>query len=267
MFFALTVLTPWVLGCSVSNACCCWFVCLNKLRNEFADSCPCLHKWLRICCVQACGRCDARCGACCRCRRRRGAATTTASRAAASDATKESEKRDLEMVVTMQPEASEASQLEDGLAERPSSLSSMPRASKARSAFGQFRLLLWKIATVKSRSTSATFKQVVCPALVFGVVWMLYITVGITGMGSACRWNKNNRNFVRKNGNMHDYSKGQFLSHGFLETLLAFVGFIPFIQVVTARRAASGAARAEALRERASFRGPLFPTRGARATR
>ena len=220
---ACSVLLPWYLGCSVSNACCPLFAQLNALRNEFADSCPCLHRWLTFCCVRCCAWFSSACACCaCCCGRKKDA--RTADDAAPSE---EADARDLELVVTMQPEAGDA-------AAGPAAASTTSRgaALEARSAGPQFKLLLWKIATVKKRDGAGLFKQLLCPALTFAVIWMLYITAGITGMSPSARWNKNNMNYDRKDGKMHDYDKGQFLSHGMLELFLGFLGFIPFVQVV-----------------------------------
>ncbi|KAH8060351.1 ATPase [Aureococcus anophagefferens] len=199
------------------------FWILNALRNEFADSCPCLHRWLTFCCVRCCVWFSSACACCaCCCGRKKDA--RTADDAAPSEA---ADARDLELVVTMQPEAGDA-------AAGPVAASTRARgaALEARSAGPQFKLLLWKIATVKKRDGAGLFKQLLCPALTFAVIWMLYVTAGITGMSPSARWNKNNMNYARKDGEMHDYDKGQFLSHGMLELFLGFLGFIPFVQVV-----------------------------------
>lgn len=82
---ACSVLLPWYLGCSVSNACCPLFAQLNALRNEFADSCPCLHRWLTFCCVRCCVWFSSVCACCaCCCGRKKDA--RTADDAAPSEA-------------------------------------------------------------------------------------------------------------------------------------------------------------------------------------
>ena len=66
-YLALSILGVWTLACCVSNRCCYAFGTLQKIRNEFADSCPTLAKYLTKCCVEPCKLCVKWCCCCCMC--------------------------------------------------------------------------------------------------------------------------------------------------------------------------------------------------------
>ena len=66
-YLALSILGVWTLACCVSNRCCYAFGTLQKIRNEFADSCPTLATYLNKLCVEPCKLGVKWCCCCCMC--------------------------------------------------------------------------------------------------------------------------------------------------------------------------------------------------------
>ena len=244
-YLALSILGVWTLACCVSNRCCYAFGTLQKIRNEFADSCPTLATYLNKLCVEPCKLCVKWCRCCCMCckaTRVKKPPIPTAIEVTAQgppgtpmtvvcqgghvnivvpDDVEEGGVFAVNPLVTQQP-------LPQVLPDNDVTLDAPPRS---RSLIEQFRLLVWKVYWTKRRDKASLVKQVLGPALVLVVVWLLYVAGGLTFIPSL-RWNPKNPNYKWKKGKLRDYVKGQVLSHGMLELYLGFIGFIPFVQVV-----------------------------------
>ncbi|KAH8056377.1 glutathione transferase [Aureococcus anophagefferens] len=193
---ALVLATPWVLGVCASRRCCPWYGSLQRVRNEFADACPCLARCLRLLCVSGCASCARCCGAC---RRRVRGCVRAPPRKASAD---------------VAPEEDDAA-----------------AAAGEAPADDVARLVLWKIWKTKSRSPSTVLSQLVFPAAWFVVVWLLYVIMAKTFLPNH-QWNKKHWNYAAKGGDMRDYEEGDILSHGLLEVYLCQFAFVPLMQAV-----------------------------------
>ncbi|KAH8050686.1 glutathione transferase [Aureococcus anophagefferens] len=195
-----------------------------RVRNEFADACPCLARCLRLLCVSGCASCARCCGAC---RRRvRGCVRAPPRKASADVAPEEDDaaaaagEAPADDVVLLEPQAEDA----------PGPRGAGFRARGA-SVAGQARLVLWKIWKTKSRSPSTVLSQLVFPAAWFVVVWLLYVIMAKTFLPNH-QWNKKHWNYAAKGGDMRDYEEGDILSHGLLEVYLCQFAFVPLMQAV-----------------------------------
>lgn len=236
---ACSILGAWTLGCCVSVKGCYGFGALQRVRNEFADSCPALTVWLRRLCVAPCKFCSRWCSCCCKAKRPPAPPDKIQVAAAGPPGTPMTVvcpggsmdvvvPPDVEegMLFAVNPLVTQVITTQPGI-----TILEDDGQTKARSLVEQFRLLVWKVYWTKRRDTSSLVKQVLGPALVMVVVWLLYVAGGLTFVPSL-RWNPKNPNFKWKKGGLRDYRKGQVLSHGTLELYLGFIGFIPFVQVV-----------------------------------
>ncbi|KAK7230197.1 glutathione S-transferase [Aureococcus anophagefferens] len=197
---ALVLATPWVLGVCASRRCCPWYGSLQRVRNEFADACPCL--------ARSSAAASAPPG-----RQRSVAPEEDDAAAAAGEAPADD-------VVLLEPQAEDA----------PGPRGAGFRARGA-SVAGQARLVLWKIWKTKSRSPSTVLSQLVFPAAWFVVVWLLYVIMAKTFLPNH-QWNKKHWNYAAKGGDMRDYEEGDILSHGLLEVYLCQFAFVPLMQAV-----------------------------------
>lgn len=223
---ALIIVTPWVLGVCASRRCCPWYGQLQRARNEFADSCPCLARCLKVLCVSGCVCCSNCCGACCRrvrgcfCgwlrRPRKMSANVQPEEEEREDDAHEEQSDDV-ILLEPQPEDAPDARGKGGFRARRVSVAS------------QVRLVLWKIWKTKSRSPSALSSQLVFPAAWFGVIWLLYVIMAKTFLPNH-QWNGKHWSYDAKDGKMRDYEEGDILSHGLLELYLCQFAFVPLMQ-------------------------------------
>mmetsp|Transcript_9977 Transcript_9977/g.15165 ORF Transcript_9977/g.15165 Transcript_9977/m.15165 type:complete len:1342 (-) Transcript_9977:10-4035(-) len=221
IFMGLLVIIPFYFACAVSQRRCLGYKRLNFIRNEFDDRCPCLARILRraVClCSCSCCNCTRLLRWCCHCCFRRNR-NVSESRIVVND-----DVEDEGVAMTQQPGPAEAPLNQEG------SFSSENNKPGPAGFWTQLRLVLWQIFSEKKRDYSGIAKQALFPSSVFIAFWMLYIIMGVTGLGN--RWNKSNPNFKRKDGDTRDYQRGQILSSGILESFAAQLAFISIMQHV-----------------------------------
>ncbi|KAJ8600222.1 hypothetical protein CTAYLR_001942 [Chrysophaeum taylorii] len=231
VFGALLLFVPCTLACCASLPCCFLYPQLMRLRNMFDELFPRLARALGFCCSQptalllGCGRCEC-CRECC--------AFCGPTRRAEAQVAQDGEPPPPEAVVTAQPSSVEMSEI-GGVIDKQQQQQQQqqqgpPKATKPASLWTQFKLLMWQIFTMKMRDSSAIMKQVFYPALFFTALWLLYVVMGVTGFGN--RWNKQNANWDRKDGDTRDYERGQILSYGLLEAFCSQIAFVFVMQHV-----------------------------------
>ena len=271
MIAALVVLclVPPLTACCASHDWCPWYGPLQRTRNGFAELCPVLAKCLGCCCVGVCDACydwRKRCRrVCCRYRREKPCPVVAASSGV------ELAPLHLEAVAAGPPGTVMAVPLPGGGAVQavvPAGVAAgatfavavpvttqpvaaappPPRrlddelevVARPRSVLRQIKLVLWKQLRIKGRSPFAILAQLLFPALWFAFIWMLYIFMARTYWSYNLRWNKDHYNFAckrqaartRAKGRMGARTRGDYISHGFLETYLAPIAWVPFLQVV-----------------------------------